>query len=104
MVNAFASAIAGLFADGNIACEALYIADGGTPLLVRVVSRRADEITSFGDARLWTETTRIDLRVADVPTPQPGDRVEIDGEAFLVQGEPVRDSERLVWTLDLRPA
>jgi hypothetical protein len=28
----------------------------------------------------------------------------MDGEAFLIQGEPVRDRERLVWTLDLRPA
>ena len=34
----------------------------------------------------------------------PGDRIEIDGEAFLIQGEPVRDRERLVWTVDLRPA
>ena len=103
-MTAFAAALDALFADGNIARDAVYTADAGTPLLVRVVSRRADEISSFGDARLWSETTRIDLRVADVPTPQPGDRVEIDGEAFLVQGEPVRDSERLVWTLDLRPA
>ncbi len=46
----------------------------------------------------------IDLRVAEVPNPRPGDRVEIDGDAFLIQGEPVRDRERLVWTVDLRPA
>ena len=39
-----------------------------------------------------------------VPNPRPGDRGEIDGDAFLVQGEPVRDRERLVWTADLRPA
>ena len=32
-----------------------------------------------------------------------GDRLEIDGDAFLIQGEPVRDRERLVWTVDLRP-
>ena len=45
----------------------------------------------------------IDLRVAEVPNPRPGDRIEIDGDAFLIQGEPVRDRERLVWTVDLRP-
>jgi len=61
-------------------------------------------ITSFGDARLWSETTRVDLRVAEVPAPRLGDRIEIDGEAFLIQGEPVRDRERLIWTIDLRPA
>ena len=31
-------------------------------------------------------------------------RIEIDGDAFLIQGEPARDRERLVWTVDLRPA
>ena len=71
---------------------------------MRVVARRADTITDFGDARLWSETTRIDLRVSEVANPRPGDRIEIDGEAFLVQGEPLRDRERLVWTVELRPA
>ena len=101
---AVAAALDALFADANIARDALYIADGGSPRLVRVVTRRADEITGFGEARLWSETTRIDLRVSEVPTPRPGDRIEFDGEAFLIQGEPVRDRERLVWTVALRPA
>ncbi|MEX5728620.1 hypothetical protein Ga0609869_001973 [Rhodovulum iodosum] len=52
----------------------------------------------------WSETTRMDLRVSEVPNPRPGDRIEIDGEAFLIQGEPLRDRERLVWTVDLRLA
>jgi hypothetical protein len=103
-MSVFAAAIENLFTDPNIAHDATYIADGGTPVLVRVVMRRADEVTGFGDARLWSETTRIDLRVAEVATPRPGDRIEIEGEAFLIQGEPVRDRERLIWTIDLRPA
>jgi len=103
-MSVFAAAIENLFTDPNIARDATYIADGGTPVLVRVVMRRVDEVTGFGDARLWSETTRIDLRVAEVATPRPGDRIEIEGEAFLIQGEPVRDRERLIWTIDLRPA
>jgi hypothetical protein len=103
-MTAFAVAIDGLFADGNIARDAVYIAEGGAPQLISVVTRRADEVTSFGEARLWSETTRIDLRVAEVAAPRPGDRIEIAGEAFLIQGEPVRDREQLVWTVDLRPA
>ena len=102
-MSAFAAAIDALFADPNIARDAVYIAVGGAPVLVRVVARRADAVTEFGDARLWSDTTRIDLRVAEAPNPRPGDRIEIEGEAFLVQGEPVRDHERLVWTVDLRP-
>ncbi len=103
-MSVFHAAIAGLFDDPNIAGDGVYIATGGAPVLVRLITRRADEITPFGEARLWSDTTRIDLRVADVPNPRPGDRIEIDGEAFLIQGEPVRDRERLVWTVDLRPA
>jgi hypothetical protein len=103
-MTAFAGAIAAIFSDRNIARDAVYIADGGTPVPVRVVARRADAITDFGEARLWSDTTRIDLRVAEVPSPRPGDRIEIGGDAFLIQGEPVRDVQRLVWTVDLRPA
>lgn len=104
MISAFASALDALFADPNIGQDAVYIADGGAPVLVRTVARRADVVSDFGDARLWSETTRIDLRVAEVPNPRPNDRIEIDGDAFLIQGEPARDRERLVWTVDLRPA
>ena len=104
MTTALAAALDALFADANVARDAVYTAAGGAPVLVRVVARRADEVTGFGDARLWSETTRVDLRVAEVAAPRPGDRIEIDGDAFLIQGEPVRDRERLVWTIDLRPA
>jgi hypothetical protein len=103
-MTAFSVALEVLFADPNIGVEAIYTTEGGVPVLVRAVARRADALTDFGDARLWSETTRIDLRVADVPNPRPGDRIEIDGDAFLIQGEPVRDRERLVWIVDLRPA
>lgn len=103
-MSAFAAVVGALFADPNIGRDAVYIADGGAPVLVRVVARRADAATDFGDARLWSETTRIDMRVAEVQSPRPGDRIEIEGDAFLIQGEPVRDRERLVWTVDLRPA
>lgn len=103
-MSAFAAAVGALFADPNIGRDAVFIANGGAPVLVRVVARRADAITDFGDARIWSETTRIDLRMVEVPEPRPGDRIEIDGDAFLIQGEPVRNRERLVWTVDLRPA
>ena len=101
-MSAFAAAVDVLFADPNIGKDAVYTPEGGTPVPVRIIARRADEVTGFGEARLWSETTRIDLRVAEVPNPRPGDRIEIDGDAFLVQGEPVRDAERLIWTVEGR--
>lgn len=56
-MSIFIAAIDNVFCDPNIARDAVYVADGGTPILVRVVMRRADEITGFGDARLWSATT-----------------------------------------------
>ena len=103
-MNAVSIAMDALFADSNIGIEAIYTAGGGNPVLVRVVARRGDSVAGFGEAKLWSETQHFDLRVSEVAAPQPGDRIEIDGEAFLIQGEPVRDPERLVWTVDLRPA
>lgn len=101
---AFAGLVDRLFADPNLGRDAVYEPAGGEPVAVRVVARRADAVTEFGGAQLWSDTTRLDLRVAEVAEPRPGDRIVLDGEAFVVQGEPVRDRERLVWTIEVRPA
>jgi hypothetical protein len=103
-MSAFAAAVDALFADPNLTRVATYEPADGDPFPVRVIARRADAITDFGEARLWSETTRFEVRVRDVATPRPGDLLVLDGEAFVVQGEPVRDHERLVWTLDVRAA
>ena len=103
-MSAFAAAVGALFSDPNTGRDAVSHADGGAPVLVRVVSRRVDAVNEFGDARLWSETTHINLLAAEGPKLRPGDRIEIDSDAFVIQGEPVRDRERLVWTVDLRPA
>ena len=103
-MTAFAAAVDALFADPHLAREAAYEPADGDPFPVRVIALRADAITGFGEARLWSETTRFDVRVSEVATPRPGDRIVIDDTIYIVQGEPVRDRERLVWTLDARPA
>ena len=43
------------------------------------------------------------MRVSEVAEPKPGDRIVLGAATFVVQGEPVRDREQLVWTLDARP-
>lgn len=103
-MSVFAAVVDALFTDPHLGRDVVYTAEGGMPVLVRAILRRPDDVTTFGDARIWSETTRVDLRAAEVSSPRPGDRIEIDGEAFLIQGEPVRDRERLVWSVDLRPA
>jgi hypothetical protein len=103
-MSAIPTAIDVLFSDPNLSREATWEPADGLPFPVRVIARRADAVTDFGEARLWSETTRFDLRVSEVASPRPGDRLVLDGETFVVQGEPRRDRERLVWSLEVRPA
>jgi hypothetical protein len=103
-MTAFAGLVDRLFADPNLGRDATWEPADGDPIPVRVVARRADATTEFGGGRLWSETTQLDVRVAEVSDPRPGDRIVVAGEAFVVQGEPLRDRERLIWTLDTRPA
>jgi hypothetical protein len=103
-MSAFVAAVHALFVDPNLAHEATYEPADGDPFPLRVIARRADSVTDFGESRLWSETTRFDMRVSEVASPRPDDRLVLDGETFVIQGEPVRDRERLVWTLDTRPA
>ncbi len=104
-MSIFAEAIDDLFADPNLARDAVWRAGGtGAPVTVQIVLRQPDRIGGFGEARLLAATTVIDVRTAEAPELAEGDVFEIGGETFVVQGEPVRDGERLVWTAELRQA
>lgn len=70
---------------------------------IRLIRRAPDEVTGFGGSRVWSETLRADVMISQVPEPAPGDRVMIGPDIYEVQGEPIRDRERLIWTLDLHP-
>ena len=104
-MNAFATAMNVIFADLNVAVDALWFAGGtGAGIAVRVIRKSPDEIIPFVAARILSETTQLDARVADMPTPAAGDLIRIGLEDFILQGEPKLDRERLIWTLNTRPA
>ena len=109
-MTAVAAAVDALFADPNIAIDGIYTPAGGAPRTVRVIARRPDQIIGLGETRIHTATAVFDVRVSEVPAPAAGDALVIPasgpgtGETVVVQGEPRRDRERLVWTLDARPA
>ncbi|MDG1116804.1 MAG: hypothetical protein P8N72_06730 [Flavimaricola sp.] len=103
-MTAFADALGVLFLDANISIEIWHRDSEGQFTRARGILRRPDEIIEFGSARLLSETTRIDVRVADLPDPRPQEQILIGEQTFLIQGEPRRDRERLVWTLELHPA
>ena len=103
-MTAFAAAIDVLFADLNLGIDAVYRAGGADPgMPVRVILRRPDRISEFGQTRIVAETVIIDVRISDVAAPADGDTIEADGMVYVVQGEPLRDVERLVWTIEARP-
>jgi hypothetical protein len=104
-MSAFAAAFRTLFRDPNQSTPATYTpVGGGDPVVLRVIRAAPDDTTDFGGARLRSATSTFRVRVADVAAPAVGDLIEIGTESFLVQGKPMRDNLRLVWTLDTRPA
>jgi hypothetical protein len=103
-MNAFAAAIDALFADPNLAVDALYRADGADPgIPVRVIVRRPDRIGDFGETRIASETATFDVRTAEIAGPAEGDTLDVDGVTYVIQGTPVRDAERLIWAIEARP-
>jgi hypothetical protein len=102
-MTVFQGAVDATFAAFGI--NAIYTPAGGGPIQVRVIARRPDTIVGFGDTRIHAETATFELRANEVADPRPDDQLIVDGETFVIQGEPQRrDPDRLVWNLDLRPA
>jgi hypothetical protein len=104
-MNAFSAAINAIFSDPNMAADAVYRACGAPHVAVpcRVILTRPDLQSTFGDARITSETTILDVRLSEVPAPQAGDTVTIGTEVLVIQGEPLRDRERLAWKLEAVP-
>jgi len=104
-MTVFAIAMNRIFTNPSMAVAAMWIsATTSEEQTIRVIRRAPDRITEFGAGRFVSDTTVVDVRVADLPDPRPGDLIVIGTDSFVVQGEPVRDRERLVWSLDLRPS
>ena len=104
-MSAFDMAIEDLFADPNIAKTATYRAGGnGDGISVRVIARQPDRDIEFGDISIHTATTIFEITASAVPTPAEGDTITLSSEAFIIQGEPKRDAERLIWRLGTRSA
>ena len=104
-MTVFAAAVGRIYANPSMAVAALWIsATTSEERPIRMISRAPDRITEFGAARFVSDTMMVDVRVSDLRDPRPGDLIVIGADSFTIQGEPIRDRERLIWTLDLRPA
>jgi len=101
-MNPFATAVDDCFR--HLGRDAVYTPEGGAPVAVKVIAKRPDEIVGFDETRIHAGTAMFDVRVSELAEPRSGDRFSLDGEDYVVQGEPVCDAERLVWTLEAYPA
>jgi hypothetical protein len=107
-MNAFTAAIDILFTDPNLGVDAIYRTGGrtggaGEAITLRVIVRQPDRVGTFGEARITTETTLFHIRTSDIPAPAEGDTSEMNGTVYVIQGEPLRDAGRLIWTIEARP-
>jgi len=103
-MTVFAAAMDRIFTHPSMAIAALWIsATTFEERPIRVIRRAPDRITEFGAGRFVSDTTTVDVRLSDLPDPGPADLIVIGTDSFAIQGEPVRDRERLIWSLDLRP-
>lgn len=89
-----------LFADPALARDIIYTPVAGAAQTIRAVIKSPDRIVDVREMAIHTPTLVVDVRVSDIATPQAGDTLAIGTLLYAVQGEPVRDAENLVWTLD----
>lgn len=102
-MTAFDVAAGSLFADRNLASDALWRAGGiGGGTAIRAARRAPDDLASFGEGRFVTSTVILELLVAAAPGLAPGDTIQIGAVIYEVRAEPVRDPERLIWTAEVR--
>ena len=103
-MTAFANAMDRIFTNPSMAVAAVWISSTTSQeRTVQAIRRAPDRITEFGAGRFVSDTVVLDVRASDLPDPRPGDLIVIDADSFTIQGEPLRDRDRLIWTLDLRP-
>ena len=104
-MNAFASAMDRIYANPSMAAAAVWTsATTSEERPIHVIRRAPDRITDFGAGRFVSDTMMVDVRVSDLSEPRTGDLIILGADSFTIQGEPVRDRERLIWSLDLRPS
>lgn len=96
----FVYALEAIFADPNIAEDAVWTSDGvgGTP--VRVVRKQLAGITEFGSSRAVLPAILIEVRRSEAPDITEGDLIEIGQQTFRVIAPPLADSFGLVLTCE----
>jgi hypothetical protein len=71
-------------------------------LSFEVIFGQTSEVAGLFDAGIAAPAHVADVRVAELPAPQAGDRLVVDAVTYTIR-QAHQDAERLVWRLDLDP-
>jgi hypothetical protein len=99
-MSVFSAAINAIFADPNMAADAVYSAVG-VCAPCRVILTRPDQDADFGQSMVRVPTVRADVRASEVASPEKGATLTVGDVVYRINAAPMRDRERLVWSLDL---
>lgn len=100
-MTSFAKAIDTVFAEFGL--DASYVPQEGSSVPVRVLPRRGDSVLDLGRTQIAIDSLFFELRRSESITPTEDDRLEINGQTYLIQAEPrIEDVSFLVWVLDTR--
>lgn len=102
-MTAFAFATDMMFADPNMAVDAVYRGGGaGAGIPCRVILSAPDAVAEFNAGRFVVDTVIVAVRTAQVPALAIGDTFVTGSETLQLFGEPQRDALRLVWKAQAR--
>ena len=102
-MTVFDAALEALFADPNLAEDALWRPGGTGPgQPIRIIRVQPQPLFDIGGAKLVRDGTIFDVPVALAPTIDEADTIEAGGRVYRVQAPPVRSMDGLVCRLDVR--
>ena len=92
-----------LFADPNMASDAIYTPPGGgDPVSCRAILRQPDVDWRGGEVEVTTPSRIAEVRVSEVPSMKEGGALAIGGKTYTIQHASRRDADRMLWRLELR--
>lgn len=102
-MTVFAAMLATLFADPNMAADAVYTPPGGgagTPC--RAIVRQPDRSFAFHEVGVTLPARIAEVRVAEVTAPEEGGTLTVAGTPCRVTRVTQTDLDRALWRLELQ--
>ena len=102
-MTVFDVAVQALFADPNIAEQALWRPGGAGPgVPVSIIRTPPQPEFDIGGVKLVQDGMMFDVSAGMAPTIDENDTIETAGIVYVIQAPPVRTMDGRIWRLDVR--